>query len=107
MEVYLEAQSKLASIQSCTVKLLMRLSYLKNAIYYTEPLYMHVCMCWCVGVGAYILLMSAKVLAQRIRYRDYTIWMTHQRTESRVLRLFERERERDGETDRQTEGLID
>ena len=37
------------------------------------------CMCACVCVRA---LMVDKVLAQRIRYRDYTIRVTHQGTES-------------------------
>ena len=39
-----------------------------------------VCTYVCVEGGC----MGYKVLAQRIRYRDYTIWMALQGTESRV-----------------------
>ena len=42
------------------------------------------CMCVCVCVCVLVGCMGEKVLAQTIRYRDYTIWMTLQGNESRV-----------------------
>ena len=35
-------------------------------------------------MSVYVLIMGDYVLAQRIQYCDYTLWMTHQGTESRV-----------------------
>ena len=45
---------------------------------------MCVCVCVCCVVSCCVASVGEKVLARRIRHRDYTIWTTHQGIESRV-----------------------
>ena len=51
-------------------------------VYVCVGVFVVVCACMCVYV---FWLHSKKVLAQRIRYGNYTIWMTLQGTESSVM----------------------
>ena len=44
----------------------------------------YACVFVCVCVRVCVLSMIEKVLAQRIRYCHYTMWMTHQGPEFRV-----------------------
>ena len=43
-----------------------------------------VCLCVCRSAVCFSSFICMYVLAQRIRYRDYTIWVTHQGIESRI-----------------------
>ena len=65
-----------------------------SGVYACMSVSVYVCVgeCVCVCLGGSVrrsqcvcdLSVGEKVLARRIRYGDYTIWMTHQETESRV-----------------------